>query len=138
MAVVRCREGEYAKDRVPVMCTVCGIPVRLKEISPTYFVMFNKKTQKFEIHDSAQPDTTLACELPYDELDARALEYVREHHVSRLDQIAMEIDAYNDKLVNDATAAHLDTAGQKMKETIRYLKAHESAEEIPEEIINDT
>jgi hypothetical protein len=50
----------------------------------------------------------------------------------------MEIDAYNDKLVNDAAAAHLDTAGQKMKETIRYLKAHESVEEIPEEIINDT
>lgn len=137
MAAIRCREGEYAKDRVPVMCTVCGIPARLKEISETYFIMFNKKTQKFEIHDSAQPESTLACELPFYELDARTLDYVREHHVSRLDQIVMEIDQHNDKLVNDAMVHHMDKANYKMRDAIKYLKHHESAEELPEEMIQE-
>ena len=137
MALIRCREGEYSKDRIPVTGSVYGIPERMKEFRESLFIMFNTKTQRYEVHDSAQDECTLACELPYDELDARALLYVREHHVSRLKELAEEVERHNERLEQAAHDAAMDKAGYRMKEAIRYLSSHESAETLPKEMIED-
>ena len=44
MALIRCREGEYAKNRIPVTGSVYGIPERMKELRESLFIMFNTKT----------------------------------------------------------------------------------------------
>ena len=92
MRLVRCEEGVSTRERIAVTGDVLNITGRLKEIDPDYFVMFNRKTQKFEVHAAGQEGTTLGCELPYEQLDARAIEHVREHHSSRMAAIMAEID----------------------------------------------
>ena len=137
MALIRCREGEYAKDRVPVRTSVYGIPERMKELRESLFVMFNTKTQRYEVHDSTQEDCTLACELPYEELDARALLYVREMRRERTEALVREIEAHNERMVERAHNEHMDKAGYRMKQAIKYLASHESAEQLPKEMIED-
>ena len=126
-----------SRDREPVTGGVYGIPERMKEISESLFIMFNRRTQKFEVHDSEQGVYTLCCDLSFDELDARAIEYVRERHVSRLQTLAEEIDRHNEKLEEKAHSDYLNRANDRMFEAVKYLKAHESADELPEEMLNE-
>ena len=70
---MRCIEGRFDLDHVPVTSHAMDIPVRLKEVNRDFFCMFNVRTQKYEIHCKSQPGTTLACVLPFNELDARTI-----------------------------------------------------------------
>lgn len=137
MALIRCREGEYAKDRIPVVRSVYGIPERMKELRESLFMMFNVKTQRYEVHDSTQTDCTLACELPFEQLDARALLYVREHMRERTEALVAEIERHNEQLEEKSYQEKMDKAGYRMKQAIRYLSSHESAETLPEEMLNE-
>ena len=100
----RCVEGRFDEYHIPVVSHAVDIPIRLKELNGAFFVMFNTRTQKYEVHCADQPFETLACVLPYDELDARAIDYVREHSVHRMETIAKEIDEYNEKLARKREA----------------------------------
>ncbi|MBQ8954913.1 MAG: hypothetical protein IJ048_12450 [Clostridia bacterium] len=133
--MVFCREGEYARNRIPVTSHVTDIPARLKAIAPGYFVMLNTRTQRFEIHDSAQPGGTLACALPFDALDARALAYARQYHVSRLMETARAVEAHNERLEREAQARLLDRAAEKTREAVAYLKHKTDTDTIPKELI---
>ena len=135
--MIRCAEGKYSKDRIPVISHVTDIPVRLKELNRAFFVMFNVKTQRYEVHSSDQPFATLACTLPFDELDARAILYVREHSAERLEIIAKEIDEYNDRLVAKREAETIDKANYKMREAFNYLKNNSKTDSIPQEVIDE-
>lgn len=137
MATIRCREGEYAKNRIPVTGGVYGIPERLKELRDSLFVMYETTCGVYEVHDASQDDCTLACELPYEELDARALLYVREHMRERFEELVAEIDRHNAKLEDAALNEHMDKAGYKMRQAIRYLDQHESADSLPKELIEE-
>lgn len=131
-----CFEGEYGPDRSPVLTNAYGIPERLKEVDKRFFVMFNRQTQKFEVHVTGQQGTTLSCELPYPDLDYRAIEYLRKYHVSRLFQIAQEIDEYNEKLEQTSVKEALEKPNAKMKEAIVWADRHPSTEEIiPKELV---
>ena len=134
MAVI-CREGEFAEGRIPVTSHATDIPARLKEIRPEYFIMLNTRTQRFEIHDAGQRDGTLACVLPFDALDARALEYARRYHVSRLAETAREIDDFNERLEREAQKRHLDRAADRTREALNYLKDRTDTDIIPKELI---
>ena len=133
---VYCREGEFAEGRIPVSSHVTDIPARLKAINPGWFVMLNARTQRFEIHDAAQPGGTLACVLPFDELDARAIEYARRYHVSRLHETAREIDEYNERLERAAQRDYLALAADKTREAISYLRRRTDTDTIPKELMN--
>lgn len=91
MNVVRCVEGVSTRERIAVTGDVYNITGRLKEIDRDYFVMFNKRTQRFEVHIKGQW-CTLGCELPFEELDARTILYVREHHASRMAALMAEME----------------------------------------------
>lgn len=133
--MIHCTEGQYSEDRIPVISHVTDIPVRLKELNRAFFVMFNTKKQKYEIHCSDQPFSTLACVLPYDELDARAISYVREHSNERLEKIVREIEDYNERLAAKAEAEMIDKANYKMREVFNYLKNNSKTDSIPQEVI---
>ena len=136
MAVfMRCREGHYDAEHTPVTSHVSSIPERLKEADPRLFVMLNVITQKFEIHISGQRGTTFGCELPYPELDARAIPYVQE----RLDQDARkvyaEVTAKNKKLNQKKVDAGYDKADYKAKNALLWEDHHPSNPETPRELI---
>ena len=137
MALIRCREGECSKDRIPVLNGVYGIPERLKELRESLFVMYNTVAGVYEVHDASQDDCTLACELPYEELDARALLYVRERMRERFDEMVAEIERHNAMLEETAMNEQMDKAGYKMRQAIKYLSSHESADSLPKEMIEE-
>ena len=133
---VYCREGEFAEGRIPVTSHVTDIPARLKAINPDWFVMLNARTQRFEIHDAAQPGGTMACALPFDALDARAIEYARRYHVSRLAETAREIDAFNENLEREAQQRYMAQAAERTREALHYLRRRPDADAIPKELIS--
>ena len=134
---MKCTEGRPCKDRVPVLINVYDIPVRLKQVNGDFFVMFNTKTQKYEVHCSSQPFDTLACVLPFDELDARALTYVRQYSRERTEHIAEEIERYNEELDRKEKAALIDKANYKCREAFNYLKNNSHTDAIPQEVIDE-
>jgi hypothetical protein len=135
MKAIRCREGEYAESRSPVVRSVHDIPERLKEVADSLFVMYNRDSGRYEVHDRDQDGGTLACVLPFDELDYRALEYVRERHVARFDKLAKEIDQHNDKLEETAYRRYMSVANDKMKDAMMWAWHHEDADKLPDEML---
>lgn len=133
----RCTEGRFSRDRIPVLSHAMDIPVRLKEVNRDFFVMFNTRTQRYEIHCASQLGDTMACSLPFDELDARAIRYAREFSAARTKQIAEEIERYNEKLEKDRYDAMLDKANYKCREAFNYLKNNSKTDEIPEEVLRE-
>lgn len=133
--MIRCIEGRFDRDHVPVISHAMDIPVRLKELNGAFFVMLNVRTQKYEVHCADQPFETLACVLPFDQLDARAIQYVREHSAQRLETIAREIEEHNERLAKQKEAELLDKANYKMKETFNYLKDNTKTDRVPREVI---
>ncbi len=132
---VICREGEYARDRIPVTSNATDIPARLKALRGSWFVMLNTRTQRFEIHDSAQPGGTLACALPFDALDARAVAYAQRYRAERLRETAREVDAFNERLEREAARSYLDRAADKTREALNYLRNKTDTDTIPKELI---
>ena len=131
---VYCREGEYGRNRVPVLSNAMDIPARLKAMRESFFVMFNARTQRFEIHDAAQTGGTLCCALPFDELDARALEYARCYRAERLCETAREVEAHNERLEREAQRDYLNRAADRTREALSYLKRADT-DDIPKELI---
>lgn len=128
------REGECARDRVPVVSHALDIPQRLKELEPGYFVMLNTRTQKYEVHHG-DGQNTLECVLPYDELDERTVRHVRKHRMERLEALVREVEAHNRRLEEEAARAFLEDAGQRTKEAVRYLSNNSRTDEIPKELM---
>lgn len=128
------REGECARDRVPVVSHALDIPQRLKELEPGYFVILNTRTQKYEVHHG-DGQNTLECVLPYDELDERTVRHVRKHRMERLEALVREVEAHNRRLEEEAARAFLEDAGQRTKEAVRYLSNNSRTDEIPKELM---
>ncbi len=59
----------------PVTDDVFFISSRLKEIDPSYYVVYNLLKSRYEVHSKEQRGNTLCFVVPYDRLDARTLEY---------------------------------------------------------------
>ena len=109
---------------IHVESDVMDITKRLKEIDLNYFVMFNPRTQKYEVHHAEQIDGTLCLNLPFDELDSRAIDYVQKHRIENFKRIIAEMDAHNEKLKMERLSKSKDIAEQKAKEIYTYCSRH--------------
>ena len=76
---------------------VFQISRRICEIDPDYFIVFNCRSGKYEVHNTGNIGGTYCFTVPYDELDARTLNYCRETLVSR--DVAARIEAHNERLL---------------------------------------
>jgi hypothetical protein len=133
---MREHEGVPSKSRSPVLHNVFDIPERLKEIDPRFFVMFNHRTRKFEIHDNMQIYNTLAVVLPFEELDARTIDYVRGRMNNDVIAMARMIEEENERLEAKKQADLLDKAGYKTKQALKYLDSSlKTTDRIPQELI---
>ena len=129
------REGEYGRDRVPVVSHAMDIPERLKELDEGYFVMLNVKTQRFEVWHRGDGEGNLECVLPYEALDERTIRHVREHRIERMDQLILEVERHNARLEEEAKRRWLEDAGERTKEAFGFLRNKSGREEIPEELM---
>ena len=71
------------------------IASRLREIDDGQFIFYSYKTKRYEIHNRRQRGSTLALILPYDKLDARALNLVRRTSCERASDYLKEIEREN-------------------------------------------
>lgn len=131
MSMVRCEEGVSTRERIAVTSDVFGIVDRLKEIDDKYFVMLNRMTGKFEVHVRGQA-MTLGCELPFDELDARTIEHVREHHSSRIKAILSEMEEQERRMELEH-AAKLRELSERMADGLAYVANKRTTDEFPDE-----
>lgn len=67
-----------------VECDLHDISRRIREYDPTYFLMRNNRTGKVEVHNTENLGNTYCFTNPFDELDARLLERVRETDIQRI------------------------------------------------------
>jgi hypothetical protein len=62
---------------VPIFTHIYDIPRRVHDYDASFFMVFNKKNQKYEIHSLDYPgDNTISCTIPFDELDQRTLDHL--------------------------------------------------------------
>ena len=73
---------------------VCDISRRIREVEPEYFIVYNRRLARYELHDGLCGDT-FACVLPIDELDARSLRYARRRSVETIYRLLEELDREN-------------------------------------------
>jgi hypothetical protein len=109
---------------------VMGITKRIKEIDPGYFVMFNPRTQRYEVHHSEQPGGTLCVEIPYNELDSRAVDYVQRTRVENAKKIMAEMETRNAKLEIDKAKAFHDRTTEAAKDIYTYCNRHTDKETV--------
>ena len=76
------------------------ISKRIKSINPKYFVVYNKKRKKFEVHYRREKNT-YELTIPYDELDARAVDFVQKTRIENQKKILDEIEKNNKKLESE-------------------------------------
>ncbi len=86
------------KNLIAITDDLFDIANRLKAIDQNYRVFFNVETQKFEVHNMAQRLGTLAFVVPFDELDARTVQYARFTRVENAQKLFDEVDKHNQSL----------------------------------------
>ena len=135
--MIRCVEGRNDRNHIAVLSNTTDIPARLKEVNRDFFVMLNRDTQRYEIHCANQPFDTLACTLPFDALDGRALIYVREYASERFEKVVADMEAYNERIAARGERDVIDKANYKMREAFNYLKNNSRTDTIPQEVIDE-
>lgn len=62
---------------LPIFSHIYDIPRRVHDYDASFFMVFNKRNQKYEIHSLDYPgNDTLSCTIPYAELDSRTLDHL--------------------------------------------------------------
>ena len=73
------------------------ISKRIHSIDPKYFVVYNRKRKKFEVHYT-RAKNTYELTIPFDTLDARAVDFVLKTRIQNQQKILDEIEKNNQEL----------------------------------------
>ena len=71
-----------------------NIAARLKSVDRRYELFFNRKKSRYEIYANG----AMQIALPFERLDARAIEYARKTRLENLNKLIAEIEAENARL----------------------------------------
>lgn len=77
------------------------IAKRLKEIDDGYFIFYNYRKGRYEVHSTKQVGSSLALVVPYNTLDGRTLTLVRRTSIERMDKIMEENRRKNARIERD-------------------------------------
>ncbi|MDR3022254.1 MAG: hypothetical protein LBU60_06260 [Clostridiales bacterium] len=91
---------------------------RIKEIDKSYFIMRNNKLKRFEIHSDNQKGDTLCVIVPYDKLDFRTLQLLRQTHVDRASALIKEIELNNLRLLKQENNLLREKAHERLDRMI--------------------
>lgn len=96
---------------------VFNITKRLKQINKAYFVLYNTKSQKYEIHNQNYQNT-YCLTLPFNQLDARTIDYVLKSQ--NVEQMLLEIEENNLKLEKSNKQLIEDRTKYQLNEIYNY------------------
>lgn len=71
------------------------IAQRLKQINSNYYVVFNARNQKWEVHFKGQKPNSLCVTVPYDALDERTVTLVNKTKTENQKALIAEIEHAN-------------------------------------------
>jgi len=95
---IRLRIG-HLKHLIPVFSDTYNISRRVKQYDKSMFVVFNTKTQKYEIHSLENKGYTHCATIPYNQLDARVETILRRGDIrNRGHEIWREMEEHNERL----------------------------------------
>ena len=94
------------------------VACRLKSVNENYVVYYNVEKERFEVHDGKKK--CLEFVVPYDELDARTVEYARYSRVENAKQILEEIEEYNRRMEKEKTHRIIERAAVTYEEGRRF------------------
>lgn len=106
-------------ERLLIKSDLFNITKRIKQIDKKYFIVFNKKTKKFEVHYKRN-SSTLELVLPFDRLDKRTLDFVLKTKMENKQKLIEEMERNNQKLEDEKNRNMLDETTYKAKEMLRY------------------
>lgn len=98
------------------------IASRIKEIDPSYFIVRNRKSGSYEVHSCAQKGGSYALTLPFDQLDARTLDYVRRTSSQRRDKLFAELEAHNAQAMKTMKDESVKTAQRHAEAALKEAK----------------
>lgn len=75
---------------------------RIKRIDKGYFIVFDTKTNKYEVHNRNQTDNTYCLTSPYISLDKRLIDYVYRTSLQYNSNLIKEIEEHNARLEKDS------------------------------------
>ncbi|MDD4002884.1 MAG: hypothetical protein PHE12_01660 [Clostridia bacterium] len=88
--------------QIKIQNDLFDIAARLREIDSGYYVIFDTVKKVYQIHNCAQANGTYCLTLPYDSLDARAVEYVKSTRRQYAENIIRQIETHNQNLENQS------------------------------------
>lgn len=98
--------------KVLIRSDVFDIANRVKKFDPAYRVVFDVELNRYQIysiklHGAIEligwTPLSYVCTLPYDELDARAIQYLYDTSTDNLEKIIKSIDDANKHIENETT-----------------------------------
>ena len=111
---------------IPIKNDLYDIAARLTEIDFRYRVFYNNAKGRYEVHRQIYGRTEFAFVVPYDTLDARAVEYALITKAENIDKLAKQIDAHNEK-TEKTNADLIQNKITKITEVERYENSRYNA-----------
>ena len=81
---------------------------RLRGVKDSYVVYYNTEKQRYEVHDGVRG--CLEFVVPYDELDARTVEYARYSRVENAQRIFAEMEKHNERIEKEQAKKTVERA----------------------------
>ena len=100
---------------IPIKTDLFDIARRLHEIDANYLLFFNKRSSRYEVHNSKQQGNTLAVTVPYETLDARTLTLVRQTRAENAQRLFDEIEKHNQQVEKQLIDKAMDGYAKDMK-----------------------
>lgn len=95
---------------VEIQNDVFDVADRLKEIDGDYYPVYNLTRRRFEIHHRGRANT-LQLVIPYDCLDARAIQRVKETRREWVENMLRDMDRQNAKAERSVSSQNVGTQG---------------------------
>ena len=96
------------------------IPFRVRELDEDYRLYYNAKNNVIELHN-LRHNPTFQLVLPYSQLDARTVEYIRRTRVDKILDEIKGIDEFNQNLENKIFNRTFDEIHKKTKSLVNYM-----------------
>lgn len=103
--------NNYNQCLIPITNDLFDIAARLKSVNADYVLYYNAVGLRYEVHDRSG----LAFAVPYDELDARTVEYAYETSVQNADEIFAEIERSNDIITKNKIRSIAEDTAYRLK-----------------------
>jgi light-regulated signal transduction histidine kinase (bacteriophytochrome) len=96
---------------------VFDIAKRIKELDAGYEIFYMTTKNRFEVYKEGERMSVL----PFDKLDARTVEYLRETRIENQQRLLEKIDRHNEMLRQNAERQEAEISAYKIKNMVNYL-----------------